>query len=152
MSGPRASVDRLGDTLSGATREAFEALAHAGALPDGADVVRGEAGREATGTRVRFSLRVAQDRVVEARFQAYGCPHTLAVASWIAGALPGRLRADLSPGTPADWARHFDVPIEKFGRLLVIEDALRDCVAKWPDQGVNGPAARGPAKRRTMGP
>ncbi|MGD9599603.1 MAG: iron-sulfur cluster assembly scaffold protein [Steroidobacteraceae bacterium] len=152
MSTPRAVRNDVGDTLSPAAREAFDTLAHAGSLPDGADIVRGEAGREATGTRVRFSLRVTQDRVCEARFLAYGCPHTLAVANWVAGALPGRPRAALPPGTPADWAERFDVPIAKFGRLLVIEDALRDCVAKWPDRGVNGPAARDPAMRRTMAP
>jgi hypothetical protein len=29
------------------------------------------------------------------------------------------------PGKPADWAEKFDVPTEKLGRLLIVEDALR---------------------------
>jgi hypothetical protein len=28
------------------------------------------------------------------------------------------------PGTPADWAQTFEVPAEKLGRLLIVEDAL----------------------------
>lgn len=123
----------LGDSLSALTREAFFTLAHAGRLPEGAGVVSGEAGREATGVRVRFQLRLAGPVVAEARFQAYGCPHTLAVSSWVAGELVGRRRASLVPGTPADWAHQFQVPAPKLGRLLVIEDALRACVANWTE-------------------
>jgi hypothetical protein len=29
------------------------------------------------------------------------------------------------PGSPADWAREFEVPAEKLGRMLIVEDALR---------------------------
>lgn len=133
MSAPHSrTVSGIGDPLSPLTRETFGTLAHAGRFAEGAAVVSGEAGREATGTRVRFHLRLAGPVVAEARFEAYGCPHTLAVASWLAGELAGRRREDLLPGTPADWAARFEVPAAKLGRLLVIEDALRDCVAKWP--------------------
>jgi len=121
-----------GDPLGPLAREHFTSLAHGGAFPPGVPHVRGEAGRESTGTRVRFLLRLAGPQVAEARFQAYGCPHTLAVASWLAGQLCGRRREALVPGTPADWARQFEVPVAKLGRLLVIEDALRACVANWP--------------------
>ena len=60
-----------------------------------------------------------------ARFQAWGCPHTLAVAAWLTQQLPGRKAGQALPGTPADWARALEVPTEKLGRLLVVEDALR---------------------------
>jgi hypothetical protein len=29
------------------------------------------------------------------------------------------------PGAPADWAARFEVPTDKLGRLLIVEDALR---------------------------
>lgn len=128
----QGSAAGIRDSLSPLTREAFTRLAHAGRFPGDGSVVTGEAGREATGTRVRFHLRLDGPVVAEARFEAYGCPHTLAVASWLAGELAGRRREALAPGTPADWAGRFEVPPAKLGRLLVIEDALRDCVAKWP--------------------
>jgi hypothetical protein len=40
----------------------------------------------------------------------------------------------LQPGTPADWARTHGVPVEKLGRLLIIEDAVRACLRHWPER------------------
>ena len=122
----------IGEALTPLAREHFQRLAHGGCFAPGVAAVSGEAGRESIGTRVRFHLRLAGAAVAEARFQAYGCPHVLAVASWLAGELAGRRRDALIPGSPAEWARLFGVPDAKLGRLLVIEAALRDCIAKWP--------------------
>jgi hypothetical protein len=80
---------------------------------------------------VRFHLLVAGDSVKDARFQAFGCPHTLDTAAWLCAELRGRRRAALIPGTPATWAAARGVPIEKLGRLLVVEDALRACLSHW---------------------
>src|SRR6266702_205437 len=82
--------------------------------------VTGEAGAPGQDTWIRFHLLVEDGLVKDARFQAYGCPHTLAVAAWMAKELPGRRREALQPGTPKDWAQIHSVPIEKFGRLLVV--------------------------------
>ncbi|MFL6600196.1 MAG: iron-sulfur cluster assembly scaffold protein [Steroidobacteraceae bacterium] len=92
----------------------------------------GEAGAPGQDTWIRFHLRVADGVVKDARFQAYGCPHTLAVAAWMAKELPGRRREALQPGTPTEWAKIHGVPTEKFGRLLVVEDAVRACLRHWP--------------------
>lgn len=138
MSAPPSAGAHGLDPLSPLTREHFTKLDRAGRFGGaalgggGAAIVSGEAGREASGTRVRFELRVAGDRVEDARFLAYGCPHTLAISNWIAGELIGRRRAALVPGAPADWAARFEVPAPKLGRLLVIEDALRACLTNWP--------------------
>jgi cysteine desulfurase len=96
--------------------------------------VSGEAGAAGQDTWIRFHLLVADDVVKDARFQAYGCPHTVAVASWMAKALPGRHREALQPGTPTDWATAHGVPVEKLGRLLVVEDAVQACLRHWPPQ------------------
>jgi cysteine desulfurase len=95
---------------------------------------RGEAGGVHQGTWIRFHLLVADNVVKDARVQAYGCPHTLAVAAWMAKALPGRRREDLQPGTPTEWATDHSVPVEKLGRLLVVEDAVQACVRHWPER------------------
>ena len=76
-------------------------------------------------------MLVAGDTVKDARFQAFACPHTTDVAGWLCGELRGRVRSALLPGTPAGWAQARTVPIEKLGRLLVVEDALRDCLSHW---------------------
>ena len=101
-------------------------------LPMGDTEVVGEAGGPGREVWVRFRLEVHDESVRKASFKAYGCPHTLAVAAWLAGQLPGRQRAELLPGTPVDWARQLAVPQEKLGRLLILEDALRECLRLWP--------------------
>jgi len=100
----------------------------------GEEVV-GEAGGPAQEVWVRFRLGVEDGIVKRALVKAYGCPHTVAVAAWVAERLRGRSRADLAPGTPAEWARALDVPVEKLGRLLAIEDALAACTRHWPEPG-----------------
>lgn len=118
----RAAVERL------------RALSPACELPPVAGrAVSGEAGAQGEGTWVRFQLLLEGDNVKEARFKAFACPHTVDTARWLCQQLRGRTRADLIPGTPAQWARACAVPVEKLGRLLVIEDALRACLTRWTE-------------------
>ena len=86
---------------------------------------RGSAGQRAEGTAVSFELEIAGEFVKNARFHAYGCPHTLAVVGWLCEVLEGARLAAGPPGAPTEWAKKFDVPAEKLGRLLIVEDALR---------------------------
>jgi cysteine desulfurase len=100
--------------------------------PIGAAQVVGEAGGPGQDSWVRFYLAVSGNTVKDARLQIFGCPHTTDVAAWLCTQLPGRSRAALIPGTPAAWAELRGVPAGKLGRLLVVEDALRDCLSHWP--------------------
>jgi hypothetical protein len=110
-----------------------EAQARSGTKTEAATAtLTGEAGGPGQETWVRFHLTVEKGIVKAARFKAYGCPHTVEVASWLTRQLPGRTRQDGAPGTPADWAATLAVPVEKLGRLLVIEDALHACLGRWP--------------------
>jgi cysteine desulfurase len=119
-------------TLSPAVRELFSHLRGAGALVSGAGTqLYGEAGQEAGEAWVRLYLQVRDDTVIEARFQALGCPHTLATASWLTMQLAGRKRSAVQPGSPREWAQTLGVPVEKLGRLLLIEDALHAALAQW---------------------
>ena len=93
----------------------------------GAAVHRGAAGSRAQGTWVQFDVRIGsrnQESTVEAaRFLAYGCPHVIAVADWVAHqAVDGRAEPVLPESVHALRER-FEVPIEKLGRLLIVEDA-----------------------------
>ena len=115
------------DPLSPQVRRLFAGLPGAGAL-QGPGVIVGEAGNATAEAWVRFHVRIAAGIVKDARFQAYGCPHTLAVAAWITNRLPGRALRSLALGEPAAWARSLEVPVEKLGRLLVVEDALLACL------------------------
>ena len=137
MNEPRQAPDS--DLLEPQIRALFEALDHAGELPgataEPGRVVRGEAGREALGTRVRFALRLVEGRVAAVRYRAYGCPHTLATCEWLARELEGRSVAGraleaLGVGNPLEWSERLGLPPAKLGRLLVIEDAFRAALAQ----------------------
>ena len=113
-------------------RRYFLAAARPPAYPEGdlpAGVRQGRAGKQAEGTAVCFELQIADGIVKSARSSAYGCPHTVAVVAWLCDELMG-FEIDGSLGTPADWARQFDVPAEKLGRLLIVEDALRAALGR----------------------
>jgi cysteine desulfurase len=129
-----AAVNREVRRLRGLSPASSAAPLSWSAPEAGGGEVIGEAGAAGQDTWIRFHLLVAENVVKDARFQAYGCPHTLAVAAWMAKALPGRRREALQPGTPAEWASDHGVPVEKLGRLLVVEDALQACVRRWPDR------------------
>jgi NifU-like protein involved in Fe-S cluster formation len=104
------------------TRNYFESAANAGEL-EGPGVFRGAAGNRDQGTWVQFDLRIQDGAVSEASFLAFACPHTIAVAAWLAEqAVGGRLQPMLPESVQALRDR-FAVPVEKMGRLLVIEDA-----------------------------
>jgi nitrogen fixation NifU-like protein len=121
------------DPLGPQVRSLFEALNHAGETAAGAApvatarLVCGDAGREQRGTRVRFMLRLVGERLLEVRYRAYGCPHTLAACEWLSRQLESGGRDAI--GDPADWARQLQIPPAKLGRLLVVEDALRAAFA-----------------------
>jgi hypothetical protein len=100
----------------------FETAAQAGILL-GPDVSRGAAGSRAQGTWVQFDLQVSGGIIQAARFLAFGCPHTIAVSAWVAEHAAGPVGRAALPEGVADLSERFAVPLEKRGRLLIIEDA-----------------------------
>lgn len=87
----------------------------------------GEAGSVELGTWVRLKVEIQGARVMNARFRVYGCPHTVAATAWVAGQIRGRSAIDLLPEGIARLCEPLEVPAEKLGRLLVIEDVVRVC-------------------------
>jgi hypothetical protein len=120
-----------GSGLSPLVRRYFEGLPGAGAMAPGPGVLQGTAGGPEHEAWVRFHIAIDGAIVKTALFQAWGCPHTLAVTAWLTGQLPGRSMTDLVPGTPSEWLQALEVPVEKLGRLLVVEDALRAVFQRW---------------------
>lgn len=104
------------------TLQYFETAQAAGVLI-GPDVYRGAAGSRARGTWVQFDVQVSAGMIRAARFLAFACPHTIAVAAWAAEHAVGHdLRAAL-PESVENLSESFAVPVEKRGRLLIVEDA-----------------------------
>jgi hypothetical protein len=125
--------------LTPLVEDLFRRLPRAGAPEPGTGPwVQGRAGSRREGVELLFHLQFRPDGTVsDVRFQAFGCPHTLATAAWVAGQLPGRHGTDLVPGSPLDWAARLEVPAPKLGRLLRIEDALRAASEDFVAKGVS---------------
>jgi NifU-like protein involved in Fe-S cluster formation len=104
------------------TRSYFETAPNAGELT-GPDVFRGAAGNHAQGTWVQFDLQIKAGAVSAAKFLAFACPHTIAVAAWLAEKAVGQQLKPVLPEGVQALRDRFAVPIEKMGRLLIIEDA-----------------------------
>jgi NifU-like protein involved in Fe-S cluster formation len=75
---------------------------------------------------VQFEARLeAGGSVAAMRFRASGCPHVIAVADWLADRAPGQPGAPMLPESVQAIRQRFDVPVEKMGRMLMIEDAWK---------------------------
>ena len=109
----------------------FEHPRNGGHFEAGEGVIRGVAGSVAQGTMFVLSARIAEDRIEAVRFEAYGCPHCIAAGSWLSEQLVGLTRDQLNAWNwrDADQVLHF--PLEKRGRLLILEDAVRALAAAW---------------------
>lgn len=106
----------------------FRSPLRAGALADGAPgVVRGEAEDRSLNVWVQFHVQVQGNRIEAVRFEVYGCPHTIAAAAALAQWLEGRDASALREWDVHAAARALEVPTEKLGKLLRIEDALHAC-------------------------
>ncbi len=87
--------------------------------------IAGEAIAVERGAWVRFEARVEAGRIAECVFRAWGCPHVLAAAAWVASEARARAIADSASFDASRLARELDAPAEKMGRMLVVEDAFR---------------------------
>ena len=101
-------------------REYFGAPAHAGDLADGAVVNVDE-----QGVRLQLSATVGDETVATMRFRAWGCPHTIAAAEAACGALEGGPAQELLEFSVSGLMEELAIPVEKTGRILVLEDAVR---------------------------
>ena len=115
---------------SGEVRHRFEtAPRHGRIFAAPGERVSGGAGETGRGVRVEFEARVRDGRIAECRFRAYGCPHVIAAASWVAEQAEGRRVGDFDWLDPRRLAELLEAPPHKLGSLLVVEDAYRACFA-----------------------
>jgi len=116
---------------SSEVRRRFLTPARAGAISanDGPSVT-GTAEDRSLNVWIRFALRYNGSTIQQVRFQAYGCPHSLAAADLIASELEGKSLGALLEIDLDQVAGTISLPREKHGILLRIEDALADCHAQ----------------------
>jgi hypothetical protein len=112
-------------TYNELTWRCFENARSAG-VGTGADWVRGAAGSRAQGTWVQFDVQVTADGggiIQDVRFLAFGCPHVIAVSEWVAERAIGLAPDSRLPESVPELRVRFDIPVEKLGRIFVVEDA-----------------------------
>jgi NifU-like protein involved in Fe-S cluster formation len=93
-------------------------------------VVRGQAGTSAARSILRIELRFDAERVVDARFGAYGCPTSIAVGAWIASAAIDKTASELRGLTAATLRAVLEIPDDRAHCALMGEDALRAALAE----------------------
>lgn len=119
-------------------RQRFAAPTRVGEISrDSGEPVEGSAEDPSLAVWVRFQVQIQSGTIRQARFRAFGCPHTLAAADRVVALIEGRPLDELRS---IDWhllARQLELPREKFGKLLRIEDALEACHAQAKRQQVS---------------
>ena len=117
--------------------EVLRRFASAHELPELAEnlpgVVSAEAEDRSLNVWLRFQVQAREGRIEAAGFRIFGCPHAVAAASWVAEWLPGQEIGALAQLNVHDLASVLNVPVEKLGKLLRIEDALLACWREFMD-------------------
>jgi NifU-like protein involved in Fe-S cluster formation len=99
----------------------FRETPRAGRLPSGPAV---EAGTPAAPFRLRVQVRIQDERIVDAAFQAHGCPYTVATGAWLAGWLVGRPIADCARPPIAELRAELEIPEDRAHCWLMAQDLL----------------------------
>jgi NifU-like protein involved in Fe-S cluster formation len=89
---------------------------------------------EDQGMRIRLSANVRNSTITELRFLAWGCPHVIAAAEVFCRQFEGRPVADLELFATDQIMQDLAVPVEKTGRILVLEDTVRSLRAAIQDR------------------
>ena len=108
------------DPYSDRVRELFAHPAHAGELDGGHAVLVDD-----QGIRVHLTAHLAAGQVEAMAFRAYGCPHVIAAAEAACAELEGCAAVELLEFSATGLMQSLPVPVEKTGRILVLEDAIR---------------------------
>jgi len=108
------------DPYSPAVRAYFSATAHAGDLDGAATVTLAE-----QGVRLRLAATFDSGKIQALRFRAWACPHVIAGCESFCSDFEGKPLASLAEFQAADIMSKLSVPVEKTGRILVLEDAVR---------------------------
>ena len=103
----------------------------------------GESEDGSCGDFARFYLRVRDGRVVEARFQTYGCGPSIAASSLVTVMVEGSAVEDLDRLTPSAVERALGgLSEERRHVAVVVVDAIRVAAARLGAPGVSPHAGR----------
>lgn len=91
--------------------------------------IAGSAATPASRSVLSLQLKTGLGRVTDARFQAYGCPCTIAVGAWLAGQAVGLPIDQLSSLNAASIRQGLEIPDQRAHCALLGEDAIKAVLA-----------------------
>ena len=113
-------------------REYFHHTAHAGDLSrDHPQVLDAEATESTRGARITLSAGIEDGTIREMRYRVWGCPHLIAATEWLCERRESEPVASLGGFPLQEIMRQLAVPVEKTGRILLLEDALKSLKAQY---------------------
>ena len=125
-------------TYSDQVWERFKEPVCAGRLDNNSETVTTGISRDpATGHTVRMWLRMDESRIISARFQARGCPVTIAAASMAAETLEGMTVAAARQLSGRKLVARLAAPVEKVSSGLLVEDALQEALKNYKHGPIN---------------
>ncbi len=113
--GGSVSPDPYGERV----RELFFRPRHAGCIDDAASTKVDD-----QGVRLCLCATTKGDSIEKLRFRAWGCPHTIAAAEAFCTGYEGSRISTLLEFSASGLMQSLPVPVEKTGRILVLEDAV----------------------------
>ena len=115
-------------------RQAFFAPAHAGSLSRDYPLVLSASVKEAAqGAEVLLEAGIAEGIITEMRYRVRGCPYLIAAAEALCKEREQGAVAALSSFALAELMEMLAIPVEKSGRILLLEDALKSLWAQYSD-------------------
>ena len=108
------------DPYSARVRQYFAKPNHSGELSGAISAVV-----DAPRARLHLTMTTERDQIRALRFRAWGCPHLIAAAEAFCSEFEGNRVAALQTFAAADLMKSLAVPVEKTGRILALEDAVR---------------------------
>ncbi len=120
-------------------RRIFANPAHAGDLRGHYDLsLVADVAESASGVRITLAAGIRGGIIAGMKFRVWGCPHLIAALESVCTALEEQPVAGLENFDSADITQELSVPVEKSGRILLLEDALATLWAQYAearDQG-----------------
>jgi NifU-like protein involved in Fe-S cluster formation len=93
--------------------------------------MRGAAGSDQRGAVIWLGADVCDGILRNVGFRAFACPHIIAACNRVAEQLEGAPAEALLEIGLDDLRRQFEIPVEKTGKLLILQDAAGACYADY---------------------
>lgn len=117
-------------------RHYFDKPRHAGDLSaEEGRRVSAQASEGGAGARIRLTAVAENDHLAALRFRVFGCPYLIAAAEAVCERFEGTPVQSLAEFSVEELIVTLEVPIEKTGRILLLEEALQSLRSEFERLG-----------------